>query len=324
MQHTNLKDGIVDFMLGDANFFFTDSKEYYSISKEIINYANNILGLNYKRVNLDNSEYFIERSIYNLDPNRVYIVEFDFPTIEDFYKYKIIAKKYNNIKFFFKHNLNKLNHYYLNNLDKYLEIYKNSSFYLKENLTTFNSFEEFIDYSYQKFNRQYLDLFINDLKTNIINSKLSMRNFGETYRFLSLKEDDCLNWHKFLCKTIFNIPYTDFKKIYFITLNNKYYQLSKVTEQSENYLYLNNYHKYPFKRNEAYDTEINRLFNYYDLNNCFIPQYIDVMTETPYTPHVTYVGMNQLKYFYEYYPNYFSNLVYTLEHYKTDNLIIVG
>lgn len=323
MQYTNLKDGIVDFILGDTNFFFTDDKEYDSISKEIINYANNILGLNYKRFNSNNPERFLKRNIYNLDPDSVYIAEFNFPTIEDFYNAKIVAKKYNNIKFFFRYDLNKLNHYYLNNLDKYTEIYNNSSFYLKDNLIAFNSFEEFIEYSQQKFNRQSLDLFIDNLKSNILNSNISIRDFGETCRFLSLKEDDCLNWHKFLCKTIFNIPYTDFKKIYFIP-QDKGYRLLKVTEQSENYIYLNNYLKYPFKRNDAYDDEINRLFNYYDLNNCLIPQYIDVMTETSYRPHVVYVGMNQLKYFYEQHPTYFSNLVYTLKHYKTNKLIIVS
>lgn len=324
MQYTNLKDGVVDFILGDTNFFFTDDKEYNSISKEIINYANNILGLNYKRFNSNNPERFLKRNIYNLDPNNVYIAEFNFPTIEDFYNAKIVAKKYNNIKFFFKYDLNKLNYYYLNNLDKYTEIYNNSSFYLKDSLNIFNSFEEFIEYSQQKFNRQSLNLFIDSLKSNIMNLNISIRGFGETFRFLSLKEDDCLNWHKFLCKTIFNIPYTDFKNMYFINNKDKVYQFTKVEEQSENYIYLSFYNKYPFKRSEAYDAEINRLFNYSDLANCLIPHYIDVMDETSCRPHIVYVGMNQLKYFYEQHPNYFSNLVYTLEHYKTNHLIIVS
>lgn len=331
MQCTNLKDGLFDFILGnDSTFFLNSGKiDYLQTFVDILKYASKILGLNYVEINSDKFNNSYKRNSFEVDPNKVYLVRAVYPTLEEYYSYRIITKKYKNIKFFFNYDLNKLNYYFLNNLEVFDLFRKCNSYYSEENLKEFNSFEDFISYAEEEFIVISVDNFLKEIRNHIVKNKISIEEFCY-YNFIALNEDDCANWHKFICKEIFNIPYTDFTKIYFKFFRYHHWEECSIQMQSENYIYLNSSYSHTyydlskkclFKRRDAYDEELKQLFKYSSLDTIFIPKYINILE--PYTDMAYFIGMNQLKEFYYKYPNYFKYLIYTLRCFKYKPVTII-
>ena len=239
-------------------------------------------------------------------------------SLEDLYNIIAFTKKNFKERFIIYNNLNELDYFKLKSLDnfyeltsniKFLSLYKKDEFSkLYDNLikslnNPTNSFSTF-------FNFKTKEEFYLEISNQIIKNNLTLSDFSESFGFISLNEDDCINWHKNLCKNLFKIPYTDFYKF---TIYTKYpYFKEKINFQSENNIFVSYNYTIPFIRNNSYDLEIKHLFNYSNLENCFIPEYLELLYFSPKPNPSYFILLSQIKKFNQKYPQHFDKLIQTL------------
>ena len=250
---------------------------------------------------------------------------------EDFSLYKLyfllsLKKAYLNERFICFYDINLITYHSLSNLDEFNSIISTIPFLGKDCFIPINSLEEFEENllnPVSKISNSFIikskEEFCSSLKEDIIKNKKTIVDFIFSYGFISLNEDDCINWHKFLCKNIFGIPYTEFSK--FIISNFKDGTRSLVSYQTNNYISIP-WKKISFNRNEAFDLDLKNLFNYSFLENSFIPAYLNIL-HSFYHYDTNYIFYSQIKEFYKEYPQYFSKLIYTLMNISIKNKVIL-
>ena len=239
-------------------------------------------------------------------------------SLEDLYSIIAFTKQNPKERFIIYNNLDELDYYKLESLNNFYDLTSNIKFLNLPNRDEFNklcidlgkSLNNLTSPSNTFFNFKTKEEFYSEISNQIIKDNLSLAYFSTLFGFISLDEDDCVNWHKDLCKNLFNIPYTDFYK--FSVYTRYPYFKTQVNFQSENNIFTSYRDTISFSRSNSYDPELKHLFNYSDLKNCFIPEYLELLYSPLRSKSNYFILLSQIKKFNQKYPQHFVKLVQTL------------